>query len=207
MTWNARQIVRIAALVLMAFSQSVMAQDRESRPLGPVQVNQGETAAAPARSSGSTAQTLIALCFVLGLVTVAGAIFRRATRVSGGLVGAIGAGGRAPSGVVSVLGRYPVARSATLVLLKVDRRVLVVCQSRVSGGVTLSTLSEITDAEEVASILLKTRDEEDSRRADRFQEILAASEAASTGDATAADSAGMLGMIRRRVGAVAGGAA
>jgi flagellar biogenesis protein FliO len=191
---------------LIACAQGATAQDREGRPLGPVEVRPSEAGDSPVRSTGSTGQTLVALCFVLGMVTVAAAVLKRATRVSGGLIGALGAGGRAPSGVVSVLGRYPVARSATLVLLKVDRRVLVICQSRVSGGITMSTLSEITDAEEVASILLKTRDEEEAQRADRFQEILAASERASTSGSLAEERAGMLQSIRRRVGALSGGA-
>jgi hypothetical protein len=97
-----------------------------------------------------------------------------ARRGAGGLLGALGPGGHAPSGVLEVLGRYPVGRGATLVLLKMDRRILLLCQnnSRAGGG-AMTTLAEVRDPEEVASILLKTRDEEGNSLARRFESLLA----------------------------------
>ena len=68
------------------------------------------------------------------------------------------------SGVLSVLGRYPVARGTTLVLFRLDRRVLLVSQTKLTGlsrfgsTTTMQTLCEITDPAEVASILAKTGD-------------------------------------------------
>lgn len=122
---------------------------------------------------GSTLQTIAALGGVVTLILVAGVVVKRVARRGGGLLGALGPGGRAPSGLMEVLGRYPVGRGATLVLLKMDRRILLLCQGGGKlGGSGMTTLSEITDPEEVASILLKTRDEEGDSMARRFQSVL-----------------------------------
>ncbi|MHC4218520.1 MAG: flagellar biosynthetic protein FliO [Planctomycetota bacterium] len=59
------------------------------------------------------------------------------------------AGGRRPSGVVEVLARYPVARAQQLVLLKMCGRVVLLHQSKTG----MTTLSEMTDPDEVASVL------------------------------------------------------
>jgi hypothetical protein len=82
--------------------------------------------------------------------------------------------------VLEVLGRYPVGRGTTLVLLKLDRRVLLMSQSaggRLGAGAGFTTLCEVTDPEEVASILVKTRDEEGSSMAERFRTLLKRSDA------------------------------
>ena len=78
------------------------------------------------------------------------------------------AAGRSPSGVLEVLGRYPVARGQKLVLLRLDRRVLLLNQT--SEG--FATLAELTDPEDVASILSKVRDEEGESLASRFNATL-----------------------------------
>jgi flagellar biosynthetic protein FliP len=96
-----------------------------------------------------------------------------------GLAGALGAGGRAPSGVLEVLARYPIARGQSLVLLRLDRRVLLCCHTRggkfgVGGGMTV--LTELTEPEDVAAILIKTRDSASESIARRFQSILSRSE-------------------------------
>jgi hypothetical protein len=82
--------------------------------------------------------------------------------------------------VLEVLGRYPVGRGANLVLLKLDRRVLLLCQLHGKGGPqgAMSTLCEITDPEEVASILVKTRDAQGETLARKFQGVLARQHAA-----------------------------
>jgi flagellar biogenesis protein FliO len=122
---------------------------------------------------GSTLQTVAALGGVVTLILIAGVVVKRVARRGGGLLGALGPGGRAPSGLMEILGRYPVGRGATLVLLKMDRRILLLCQGGGKlGGAGMTTLSEITDPEEVASILLKTRDEEGDSMARRFQSVL-----------------------------------
>ncbi len=127
----------------------------ESLPLGaPSRATGTDTLGGP----GSIATTLASLLAVVGLVILLGAIYKWLAGKAGGLAGQIGAGGKSPSGLVSVLARYPLGRGQTLVLLKLDRRVLLLCQSssgRVRGGVTTQTLSEITDPDEVASIITK----------------------------------------------------
>jgi len=147
-----------------------VAPETERRPLGAAP---SEERAAASGVAGDTfagnwvGRTVLALAFVIGLAVLLRALMRRAASGSG-LVNQLGAGGRAPSGLLSVLGRYPVARGQTLVLLKVDRRVLLLSQT--SAG--FSTLSEITDPEEVASILVTTRDEEGESMAARFSTVL-----------------------------------
>lgn len=113
-------------------------------------------------------RTVLALALVIGLAVLLRGLLRRAASTGGGLAGQLTAGGRAPSGLLSVLGRYPVARGQTLVMLKVDRRVLLLCQT--AAG--FRTLSEITDPEEVASILMTSRDEEGTSMAARFQTVM-----------------------------------
>lgn len=59
-------------------------------------------------------------------------------------------GGR-PGGVLEVLGRYPVARSQSLLLLKVGGRIVLVHQTRAG----MSTISEVSDPQEVAALLAR----------------------------------------------------
>lgn len=128
-------------------------------------------------------RTVLSLAGVVAIIVGLAFAFKRLSRGSGGLMNQLGAGGRAPSGVLSILGRYPVARGTTLVLLKVDRRVILLCQSAGKGltaGCTMQTLSEFTDPEDVASILLKTRDEEEASLAHRFEAMLSREDAAAT---------------------------
>ncbi len=87
---------------------------------------------------------------------------------AGGVAAQLGAGGRAPAGVLSVLGRYPVSRGHSLVLLKLDRRVLLLGQS--PAGFT--TLSELNDPDDVASVLAKTADADGTGLTRRFNDML-----------------------------------
>jgi hypothetical protein len=132
--------------------------------------------------SASMVQTLASLVGVVALIVVIGGTVRLVSRRSGGLMAALGAGGRAPSGLLEVLGRYPVGRGSTLILLKMDRRVLLLSQGGGGklGGATMTTLCEVTDAEDVASILLKVRDEEGDTLARKFQGMLSGAERAAT---------------------------
>jgi flagellar biogenesis protein FliO len=81
---------------------------------------------------------------------------------------------RAPSGLVEVLARYPLAPRQNLIVLKLDRRVLLLSHSVGGRGEASSvrTLTEIVEPEEVASILLKTRDDEGDTIAARFREAM-----------------------------------
>jgi len=147
----------ISVLGTLAFSASVSAQlSSESLPLGmPAQGGKADTLG----GAGSAATTVASLIAVVGLIVVLAVVYKWLAGKAGGLAGQVGAAGKAPAGLVSVLARYPIGRGQTLILLKIDRRVLLLCQSasgRVRGGVTTRTLSEITDPEEVASIIAKT---------------------------------------------------
>lgn len=134
-------------------------------------------AAEPAKADDSAwmVRTGGSLVGVLVLIVGVGFLVRKMAQKQGGLMASLGPGGRAPSGVLEVIGRFPVARGTTLVLLKVDRRVLLLCQTagkRLGGGAVMSTLCEITDADDVASILVKARDEEGESLAKKFESML-----------------------------------
>lgn len=122
--------------------------------------------------------TLGSLVLVLALIGATAWVVKRASR-NGTLMSSLGAGGRAPSGILEVLGRYPLARGSTLIMLKVDRRILLISQTTkgkwggaMGGESALQTLSEITDPEDVASILMKVQDDESRAANERFQGLL-----------------------------------
>jgi hypothetical protein len=136
---------------------------------------------------------VLSLAGVLVLIGVVAGVMRAAARRQGGLISALGAGGSAPAGVLHVLGRYPISRGTSLVLLKLDRRVLLLCQTAGRKfGTSMTTLSEITDPDDVASILLKTRDEEGESIARKFEEMMAGAEREASRSAHASD-AGAVG--------------
>ncbi len=119
-------------------------------------------------------RTLLALAGVVALILGLSWMFKRASRAAGGLTGSLGAGGRAPAGVVEVLARYPVAARHTLVVLRFDRRVLLCSMtggSR-SGGPAMTVLSELEDPEDVASVLIKSRDQAGETLARSFERSL-----------------------------------
>jgi flagellar biogenesis protein FliO len=145
-------------------------------PLGPP-ASTTEHARIGERSAGGLGilRTLGALGVVTGLAIAGWVIVRLLARAHGGLAATFGPAGRAPSGVLEVLGRYPVGRAQTLVLLRVDRRVLLLSQSatgRLGAGAAFTTLCEITEPEDVASILVKSRDDESAQNASRFNSLL-----------------------------------
>jgi len=146
---------------------------RESKPLA--------TARADQPSAGSTLwnnqaiRTSGSLLIVLGLIFLLAAVAKRLGRKGATLAAALGPGGRAPEGLLEVLGRYPISRGQTIILLKVDSRVLLLAQTmpRIRGGVgTLTTLCEITQPEEVASILVKAGEHSGQSSGARFQHLL-----------------------------------
>lgn len=120
-------------------------------------------------------QTVLTLGVVIGVILLIGVGVKKLARAKGGLLAELGAGGKAPAGVLEVLGRYPISRSSMLVLLKLDRRILLTCQTQGRRGMAtgMSMLCEITDPEEVASILLKTREDEGDSLAKKFEAMLA----------------------------------
>jgi flagellar biogenesis protein FliO len=140
---------------------------REAQPLGAADRSGPAQPPTTAFSIGGLLRTLFALAVVVALIFACRAVVKRATRGSNSLSVLLSAGGRAPSGVLEVLGRYPISKQTTLVLLKIDRRVLLLSQ----GEHGFQTLAEITDADEVASILMKTSGEQSERLSDRFASI------------------------------------
>ncbi|MCC6969247.1 MAG: FliO/MopB family protein [Phycisphaerales bacterium] len=160
----------------------------ESRALGAPRVSKDATEAArPATKAEATSPTDMmksmwrtggALAAVLGIAVGLAWATKRFARTRGTLAAAIGAGGASPSGVLEVLGRYPLSRGITLVLLKIDARVLLVSQSVSRSGASMQTLCEIDEPDQVASILLKASRNERSSIADRFQSLLSSSDRA-----------------------------
>ena len=141
----------------------------------PTTANQQAGEPTKAEDSAWMLRTAASLAGVIVLIFGVAFVVKKVARQQGGLMASLGPGGRAPSGLLEVLGRYPVARGTTLVLLKLDRRVLLVCQTtgrRLGPGTSMNTLSEITDADEVASILVKSRDEEGESLAKKFESML-----------------------------------
>lgn len=122
---------------------------------------------------------MLALGAVLGLILILAGLARLAARgrASTSLRAEFGAGGRSPAGLLEVIGRYPIARGATLVLLRLDRRILLLSMSSgLRGGTSFGTLCEVNDPEEVASILVHARDAEGDSMAERFRSLLAKSD-------------------------------
>ena len=136
---------------------------RELQPLGTA----GETGSA---SGPGWLRVAAALAGTIVLAVGTAAAFKR---FSGGGT-ALTSPTRAPSGVIEVLGRYPLAPRQNLLLIKLDRRVLLLSQAVGGRGhsAALTTLTEIVDPEEVASILLKTRDDEGDSIAAKFREAM-----------------------------------
>jgi hypothetical protein len=121
---------------------------------------------------GPLAVVLVLIAMLAGFVVL---IARVRGKMGGGasLGASLGAGGRAPAGILEVLGRYPLARGLTLVLLKVDRRVLLLSQTRNGrlGGLSLSPICELDSPEDVASILLKVRDADSASLTNKFASV------------------------------------
>jgi hypothetical protein len=151
----------------------------DRRPLGmpavkPAAVEKAAVPTGAGATGGSIGRTLGATTVVIGLIVLCAGGYRWFERSRGGLAAGLGAGGRAPSGVLEVLGRYPVCRGTTMVVIRFDRRVLLLNQSRTGrlGGATFTTLCELSDAEDVASVLRKTRDASGESMGERFRKAV-----------------------------------
>lgn len=160
-------------------SPTIAARERErNTPIGPtVASTERSDASRPpdaAPVSLSLTSMVAPLAAVIGLIIIGAAIFKKLAAKHGGIAGAIGPGGKAPSGLLEVLGRYPISRGQSFILLRVDRRVLLLSHITglrgSSGG--FSTLCEITDAEDVASILLKVSEAEGHGPTGKFEQFL-----------------------------------
>lgn len=132
-----------------------------------------DSGATPAGSVG-IARTLGAMAGVVGLAFACAFGWRWLAQKRGGLIATLGPAGRAPSGVIEVLARYPVARTQKLVLLRVGRRVVLTCQSgSVRGGAgAMSTLAEFTDPDDVAALLRAVRETDGAGSQAEFRDAL-----------------------------------
>lgn len=160
---------------MLGRGEEVIAADK-SRPLGVPTRSATQSAETRPDAPGATSgivRSATSLTAVIGLILVVAWVVRSLARRQGGLMAAVGPGGRAPSGVVEVLARYPMARNQTLILLKLPRRVIVLSQTRaVRGASSVSALSEIADAEEIAELVRRTRDADNQSLSSKFGAIL-----------------------------------
>jgi len=199
--WNIRGLVRamagaaisLAPMLAVSIARAgepdgaaVIARAPVPENLRPLGVPASSTPTATARGAApevsqvgaSALRTSLSLGAVLALLAGCAWAVKRMARGSGSLLAAAGPGGKSPSGILEMLGRYPLARGTTLMLLRVDRRVLLVSQSGggVRGSSLLSTLCEISSPEDVASIIAKVRDHDGESLAKRFSTALVSAE-------------------------------
>lgn len=158
--------------------QETLPPARAAEPMALVGPNDAQSAAPSWPSMGSGwGQTVIALAGVLLLILGLAQFYKRLARTQGGLVGQFGAGGTAPTGILEVIGRYPIGTGMTLVVMKFDRRILLVAngaatRGKHARGSSMNTLCELTDPEDVASILLKARSHSGETIARSFERAL-----------------------------------
>jgi Flagellar biosynthesis protein, FliO len=149
----------------------------ERLPLGPAPLpseTQGLPSTITSRLSWLTGP-MLSLAAVLGVIAIIAGLMRLIGRhrAESSLRAEIGSGGRAPSGLMEVLGRYPMGRGLTLVLLRLERRILLLSMTTgLRGGGSFTTLAEITDPEEVAQILAHAQEASGTSMAAQFQQLL-----------------------------------
>lgn len=123
---------------------------------------------------GGISAMLVPLAVVVGVILLAAIILKKVVTRGGSLASMLGAAGRAPSGILEILGRYPISRSQTFILLKIDQRILLVAQTHPTrhhpGAFT--TLTELADPSDVASILMKISETEQTGPASKFNNLL-----------------------------------
>lgn len=193
--------LRPVVLAVAVFATPALADQptRDSRPLGPARTAEaGDDATRPAtpKQSTGTLRTAASLAAVLGLIFGGAAIYRKFAGRNQSLAGSMGVAGKSPAGIMEIVGRYPVGRGNTLVLLRLDKRILLLSQTVGSSGrglirpgsASLNTLCEITSADDVASILAKATDAEGESMTARFQSLLSGYSAESDAPTESRDS-------------------
>ncbi|MGD1916314.1 MAG: flagellar biosynthetic protein FliO [Phycisphaerales bacterium] len=161
-----------------AQTQPVRAAERRELPaessmplMAPAESATPEGSSGAATGSG-WARSLASVALVLGLILVLAAAIRFLSRRSGAVAAMIGPGGRAPSGVLEVLARYPVGRGQVFVLLRIDRRILLLSQTMAGKSAGFTTLAQFDEPDEVAAILRQTRDEASESISSRFRQAM-----------------------------------
>jgi len=122
---------------------------------------------------GDIIRTSGALLLVIALILAMAWVVKRLARKQSGIGAKLSAGGRSPSGLLEVLGRYPVGGKLSLVVLRFDRRVLLIAQGH-GASAGMSTLCELDDPSDVASVLSKVGDADKINSA--FKEAIAHAE-------------------------------
>ncbi len=144
----------------------------ESLPIGPARRTSKSDPSGKSEPASPSAFSSTRMGYGLALVVILIFLVRwgvkKAARRVGTMAAQLGPAGRAPSGVLSVLARYPVGRGQSLVLLKMDQRVLLLNQT--PDGFRM--LTEVQAPEEVASLLIKTRDEQSESLSSKFSKLL-----------------------------------
>ena len=110
--------------------------------------------------SNEITRVLGALAVVVGLLLMIRTILRR--------TGSLLPRGDRPSGVVEILARYPIARGQQLILLKLARRILLLHQA----GSSMTALTEMTEPDEVASLLARMEAGAGERSVAKFRTAL-----------------------------------
>lgn len=154
-------------------------QEKERAALGGVRAADEQGVGGAGGAGGLATLSSMALPLGVVLVVLVGCmmLLKRVMGAGSSLASALGPGGKAPGGVIEVLGRYPVAKGQLLVLVKVDRRVLLLGHSSpgrggLSAGGGFVTLSEINEPEEVARLLQKIDDGGGTSLASKFGSLL-----------------------------------
>lgn len=178
--------ITLAILAIPAAAQSTAAPvDLAPRPLGTPRPTQGAQAspvsspnvgslASAWQSASPLVRTTASLAAVLSIIMGLALLVRRMGKPGSPFAAALGAS-RSPAGIIEVLGRYPLSRGHALVLVKIERRILLLSHpvARLRSPVgQMTLLAQFDDPEDVASILLKAQDAEGATTADRFRELL-----------------------------------
>lgn len=137
--------------------------DAERQSIGSTDHQETERRDGPLGFLPSSDHDMIQVVGAMAIVITLLLIFRFVmVRASGALAGS------RPSGVLEILVRYPVARGQHLALIKLGRRILLVHQS----GTAMTTLSEVSDSDEVAALLSRVEAGASGRDAARFRSLL-----------------------------------
>ncbi|MFO0833114.1 MAG: hypothetical protein U0637_14880 [Phycisphaerales bacterium] len=176
--------VFVACAAMASATALAEAQSMESKPLGLPRAASSSVpppATTPATLGSAAMRTGASLAAVVLLIGGAALGFKTLAK-KGVIPSTLGTGARAPSGLLEVLARYPMGGGQVLVVLKFDRRILLVCQSAAKGlrrtGLPINPICEISEPEDVASVLLKVRGKEQAAMAEKFQQLLAAEDSA-----------------------------